>query len=491
MNDQVKADQSAGQPAQKAGERPHDPKFPQKFLDFMASGWGPADVSVSELEQARWHRLHRERLSAVFPGETLIVPTGEEKVRANDTFFRFRASSDFAWLTGDLDPEGVLVMTPSGSGHDAVLYRRPRKGTDSDEFFRSAKYGELWIGRRFGLEETATRLGVETKDVEELDGLLSSLKRDKVRVLRDVDAAIDARFEDQERDKELAVAIGELRLVKDEWELAQLQQAVDATVRGFEDVARILPKDGSINERLLEGVFHTRARFEGNGLGYDSIVGAGAHATTLHWIENTGATRPGELILMDMGVENNNLYTADVTRTLPVSGQFSPLQRQVYDIVHASQEAGIQTIKPGAKFADVHEACMRVLAEGLYDLGILPETVEEAMQPDSMLYRRWTLHGFGHMLGLDVHDCAQSRPENYHKGELKEDFVLTVEPGLYFQANDELVPEELRGVGVRIEDDVRVTADGCENLSEGLPRKAEDVESWLAEQREAGPRLPQ
>jgi len=479
------------------GERPHDPKFPEKFLEFMRSGWGPSDLDVTERDGAPYWARRREAVSAAFPGETLVVPTGAEKVRANDTHFRFRAGSDFAWLTGDLDPEGVLVLHPSGSGHEAVLYRRPRKGTDSDEFFRSAKYGELWIGRKNSLSETATLLGVECRDVEGLDGVLDGLKRSQVRVLRGVDPAIDARFEAERaegaaptRDGELAAVLSELRLTKDAWELAQLQDAIDATVRGFEDVARILPSAGSIPERLIEGVFGMRARVEGNGIGYDSIVGAGSHATTLHWITNDGRTSPGELILMDMGVENDNLYTADVTRTLPVSGAFTPLQRQVYEIVHASQQAGMDVIKPGTEFQEIHQTCMRVLAEGLADLGVLPVSVDEALEKDSLVYRRWTLHGFGHMLGLDVHDCAASRPEHYYRGRVQEDYVLTVEPGLYFQANDELVPEELRGVGIRIEDDVRVTAEGCENLSAGLPRSAEDVERWLAAQREAGPRLP-
>ncbi|MCD0444672.1 aminopeptidase P family protein [Glycomyces sp. A-F 0318] len=479
----------------KSGERPHDPKFPEKFLDFMRTGWGASDLDVAELPQAAYTARRREAVSAAFPGETVVVPSGAEKTRSNDTFFRFRAGSDFAWLTGDLDPEGVLVLHPNGAGHDAVLYRRPRKGTDSDEFFRSAKYGELWIGRKHSLEETSVRLGVEVRDVDRLEGELTGVERGKARVLRGFDAALDGRFAAEEadgglsRDGELAAVLSELRLVKDAWELAQLQDAVDITVRGFEDVARVLPADGPIPERVLEGVFAARSRVEGNGLGYDSIVGAGSHATTLHWITNDGATAPGELILMDMGVENDHLYTADVTRTLPVSGTFTPLQRQVYDIVHASQQAGMDAVRPGAGFQDIHQACMRVLAEGLKDLGVLPGSVEEALDKDSLIYRRWTLHGFGHMLGLDVHDCANSRPEHYYKGAVQEDFVLTVEPGLYFQANDELVPEELRGVGIRIEDDVRVTTDGCENLSAGLPRSAEDVEAWLGEQREAGPRL--
>jgi Xaa-Pro aminopeptidase len=486
----------------KSGERPHDPQFPEKFLKFMRTGWGATELDVAEREQAAYTARRREAVSAAFPGETVVVPTGAEKVRSNDTFYRFRANSDFAWLTGDYDPEGVLVLHPNGAGHDAVLYRRPRKGYDSDEFFRSAKYGELWIGRKRSLEETSVELGIEVRDVDRLEAELKGLERGKVRVLRGFDAGLDAQFvsevaaKDAEgrpqltRDGELAAVLSELRLVKDAWEIAQLQEAVDITVRGFEDVARILPSSGSIPERTLEGVFGLRSRVEGNGLGYDSIVGAGSHATTLHWITNDGRTTPGELILMDMGVENNHLYTADVTRTIPVSGAFTPLQRQVYDIVLASQQAGMDVIKPGTEFQEIHRTCMRVLAEGLKDLGVLPGTVEEAMDKDSLVYRRWTLHGFGHMLGIDVHDCANSRPEHYYRGAVREDYVLTVEPGLYFQPNDELVPEELRGVGIRIEDDVRVTAEGGENLSAGLPRTANDVESWLAAQREAGPRLP-
>ena len=155
-----------------------------------------------------------------------------------------------------------------------------------------------------------------------------------------------------------------------------------------------------------------------------------------------------------------------------------------------SQQAGIDTIRPGVKYDDVHQACMRVLAEGLRDLGLLPVSVDEAMDPECTFYRRWTLHGFGHMLGLDVHDCARARKERYREGTLDEGYVVTVEPGLYFQPEDELVPPELRGIGVRIEDDVLVTAQGADVLSAGLPRTADDVEAWLAAQRAAGPRLP-
>lgn len=477
---------------EKKGTESHDPAYPEKFLQFMRTGWSDTELPVTLRAEAPNHAKRRAALSAAFPGETLVIPSGHEMVRANDTDFPYRPGSDFVYLTGEHDPESVLVLRPNGSGHDAVLYVRPRSPRDTDEFFKDRRYGELWIGRRHTLREKSAELGIETAHLDTLAGVLDDLAPGRTRVLRGLDPHVDGlvRATAPERDRELAHTISEMKLVKDEWEIAQLQDAIDATVRGFEDVARIIPADRPISERLIDGVFGLRARHDGNTVGYSSIVGAGSNATVLHWIRNDGRTTPGELLLLDMGVENRNLYTADVTRTLPVSGTFTPLQRQVYDIVHASQQAGMDFIKPGVKFADVHTTCMRVLAEGLHDLGILPVSVDEAMSKESTIYRRWTLHGFGHMLGIDVHDCAHARHEKYKDGALDEGYVLTVEPGLYFQPEDELVPAELRGVGIRIEDDVLVTKDGAVNLSAGLPRTSTEVESWFATQREAGPRLP-
>ncbi|BCB78519.1 aminopeptidase P family protein [Phytohabitans flavus] len=470
----------------------HDPDYPEKLLEFMRTGWRNDPMPVPERPQAGHHARRRAALSSAFPGEIIVVPTGHERVRANDTNHPFRPGSDFAWLTGDYDPGSVLVLHPGGEG---VLYTETRASRDSDEFFRS-RQGELWVGRRQTLGEKATELGIQTAAKSELTSALADLPPGRTRVLRGVDHVVDAGVQPYDtdepgtRDGEVAQVIAELKLVKDEWELAQLRAAIEATVRGFEDVARVLPADRAVSERLIEGVFALRARHDGNGVGYSSIVGAGAHGTILHWTHNHGATLPGELLLMDMGVEGHHLYTADVTRTVPISGTFTPLQRQVYDIVYESQQAGIDSIKPGVNFKDVHQACMRVLAEGLHALGILPVSVDEAMDKESTLYRRWTLHGFGHMLGTDVHDCARARKEKYREGQLDEGYVLTVEPGLYFQPEDELVPAELRGIGIRIEDDVLITQEGAIVLSNGLPRSSDEVEAWLAAQREAGPRLP-
>ncbi|MFI7543364.1 aminopeptidase P family protein [Actinoplanes sp. NPDC049599] len=490
------AEQSEGTTPSEPKTESHDPDFPEAFLQFMRGGWRDDALGVTPRPETPNYAKRRAALSDAFPGETLIIPSGTEKVRANDTDYPFRPASDFVYLTGDSDPGSVLVLRPSGSGHDAVLYSHQRSSKETDEFFRS-RDGELWVGRRHTLAEKSTELGLETAPWGELGPSLADCAPARTRVLRGHDANVDRAIlayepdPRQRRDRALAGVISELKLVKDEWEITQLQDAIDATVRGFEDVARILPADRGVKERLLEGVFGLRARTDGNDVGYGSIVGAGAHATILHWVRNTGVTKPGELLLMDMGVEGRTFYTADVTRTLPVSGTFTPLQRQVYDIVHASQQAGMDAIRPGVKFKDVHLTCMRVLAEGLKDLDLLPVSVDEAMSEESTVYRRWTLHGFGHMLGIDVHDCSAARKETYRDGTLGEGYVLTVEPGLYFQPEDELVPEELRGIGIRIEDDVVVTADGCRNLSAGLPRSSDEVEAWLAAQREAGPRLPE
>jgi Xaa-Pro aminopeptidase len=481
------------EPFAEDGSRPYDVEYPEVFRELMRQGWLEAAVPVTPHPAVGDFARRRAALAAAVPGEFLVVPAGRAKIRNNDTFFPFRPGSDFLWLTGEVEASSVVILDPDGG---ATLYLRPHGDRDNDAFYRNAAHGELWVGRRPTLTEKTESLGIRAADLAELPEALAGLAPARTRVLRGLDPVVDAavrrwdRGEAGARDTELAAVLSELRLPKDPWEIDQIQQAVDATVRGFEDVARILPADRGISERLIEGIFGLRARHDGNGLGYSSIVGAGAHATVLHWAHNDGVTVPGELLLMDMGVEGRTLYTADVTRTVPVNGRFSPLQREIYELVYRSQEAGIAALQPGVMYADVALACNRVLAEGLYDLKLLPCSVDEALEKENMSYRRWTLHGFGHMVGLDVHDCAAARKEHYREGTVETDYVITVEPGLYFQTDDEMVPEELRGIGVRIEDDVLVTSSGPVNLSAGLPRAPAEVEAWLAAHRDAGPRLP-
>ncbi|MDN5896989.1 MAG: aminopeptidase P family protein, partial [Nocardioides sp.] len=381
------------------------------------------------------------------------------------------------YFSGNQTSDAVLVLDGSAGG-DAVLYARPRSSRESDEFFRDRQYGELWAGRRPSLHELSASLGLPCRHIDDLPAELA--KTGKTRVLRGLDRTVDSLVSpDEGRDREFAQVASEMRLVKDEWELGELAEACDITTLGFEDSVRDWGNVLKYGERWIEGTFFRRARAMGNDIGYDSIVGGGKHATTLHWIENTGPVTPGELLLLDMGVEGRNLYTADVTRTLPINGSFTPLQRDLYNLVHDAQKAGIEAIRPDAPFLAAHLAAMRVLATGLGDMGLLPVSVEEALDPESKVYSRWTLHGTSHMLGLDVHDCGSAAPDVYPKGDLREGMVLTVEPGLYFQEDDLLVPEELRGIGIRIEDDIVVTENGWRNLSDSLPRTASGVEEWM------------
>jgi Xaa-Pro aminopeptidase len=228
----------------------------------------------------------------------------------------------------------------------------------------------------------------------------------------------------------------------------------------------------------VEGIFNLRARVEGNDVGYGTIAASGSHACVLHWTRNDGPLVPGDLLLLDAGVEGHTLYTADITRTLPLSGKFSKEQREIYELVLEAQEQAIQAVKPGNDFMEPNRVAMRVLARGLETLGIL-ESAEEALKDEHQFYKRYSLHNVSHMLGLDVHDCAQARQEAYKYGKLQPGMVLTVEPGLYFQTDDLTVPRRYRGIGVRIEDDVVVTARGCKVLSSKIPRTAKDVEAWM------------
>ncbi|MEU9315675.1 aminopeptidase P family protein [Streptomyces sp. NPDC048295] len=447
----------------------------------MKSGWADTELhGLEPIAQAAHTAARRAALSARFPGERLVIPAGNLKTRSNDTEYAFRASTEYAYLTGDQTQDGVLVLEPAEDGHEATIHLLPRSNRENGEFWLDGQ-GELWVGRRHSLAEAEQLLGIPAKDVRELPAALTEATG-PVRNVRGHDAGIEAALTDKvtaERDEELRVFLSEARLVKDAFEIAELEKACDATARGFEDVVKVLDRAEATSERYIEGTFFLRARIEGNDIGYGSICAAGPHATTLHWVRNDGPVRSGELLLLDAGVETNDLYTADVTRTLPINGTFTPLQRKIYDAVYEAQEAGIAAVRPGADYRDFHDAAQRVLTEKLVEWGLLGDlSVDKVLELG--LQRRWTLHGTGHMLGMDVHDCAAARTETYVNGTLEPGVCLTVEPGLYFQTDDLTVPEEYRGIGVRIEDDILVTEDGNRNLSDKLPRRADEVEEWMA-----------
>ncbi|WP_404442308.1 aminopeptidase P family protein [Microbacterium marinum] len=441
--------------------------FPRGFLDTISEGWAERPESTPpQRAQAPYANARRAAVSAAFPGRRLVIPAGSYKQRSNDTDYPFRAHSAFAHLTGwaaDAVPDSVLVFDPTDDGHDVTLYLRERADRTTTEFYADATIGEFWIGPRPSLAGVAADLGLATAHV---DGFAAS----------EADLVLD-------EDDDLTRFVSEMRLVKDPFEIAQMRLAVDTTARGFDDIVAELPRiiDTPRGERAIEGVFHLRARTDGNGEGYDTIAASGPHACYLHWTRNDGAVVPGDLVLIDAGVEVDSLYTADITRTLPVSGTFSPIQRKIYETVLEAADAAFRIARPGVRFRALHEAAMEVIAARVSEWGLLPVTAAEALDADrGGQHRRYMVHGTSHHLGIDVHDCAQARREMYYDGELQPGMVFTIEPGLYFQIDDLTVPEEYRGIGVRIEDDILMTESGPVNLSADIPRTADDVEAWIA-----------
>ena len=494
----IVADRSAPAQAENDELPNRQTPFSEPFKQFIPQGWAPyPDELPAALSATAFAPARRAALSEQFPGDRLVIPAGELSVRSNDTDYRFRPHSAFAHLTGlgtDREPGAVLVLEPTDAGHDATLYFKPRAPRTDREFYADARYGEMWVGQRESLAEMQALTGLACEPIDRLtDALAKNAGATRVLIVADADAQLTGQLAGQRTalgladeaaaDTALSVALSELRLVKDDFEIEQMRVACDVTADGFEAVVAALPEAvrRGRGERWVEGVFGLHARHAGNAIGYETIAAAGDHANTLHWIRNDGDLAMGDLLLLDAGVELDSLYTADITRTLPVGGRFTPAQRKVYDAVLAAQEAGMAAARPGAKFSDVHAAAIRVIAEHLHDWGLLPVSVEQSLDPEQGgHHRRWMVHGTSHHLGIDVHDCAQARQQNYRDGELRRGMVITVEPGLYFKSTDLLVPEELRGIGVRIEDDVLITEYGCENLSARLPRTAHEVEAWMA-----------
>ena len=492
-----------------------------EFRAFVASGWAPRRTDLPErTEVAPYAAERRAAVSAAFPGERLVIPAGGLKVRSNDTDYVFRPHSAFAHLTGlggDREADAVLVLEPTGGtggggdgdtpGHEAILYFRPLAGRDTDEFFGDSRYGEFWVGARPTIEDIEAELGITARHIDEFaDAVAKDAGQLGIRVVREADPAVavavdKARAEaadaagtataeqrveaEHEADDELSSFLSHLRMIKDEWEIEEMRSAIEGTHRGFEAVIADLPEAirRGRGERWVEGVFGLHARHHGNGVGYDSICASGDHANTLHWIKNSGEITEGDLLLLDAGVEVDSLFTADITRTLPVSGTFSEAQRRIYDAVYAAQEAGIAACKPGnrvqrhprRRHPGHRRAPPRVgpAARGHRRRGHarqgarpVPPPVDGARHEPPPRPRRPRLrarharavHGRGARAGDDPHRRA----------------------GPLLQGRRPARPAEFRGNGVRIEDDILITEDGCENLSAAMPRTADDVEAWIA-----------
>ncbi|MEY4321792.1 MAG: hypothetical protein RL167_520, partial [Actinomycetota bacterium] len=351
----------------------------QKFLDYIASGWAENKAgAVDQAAVAPYAAARRQKLAQAFAGKVIAIHAGSMQVRSNDTDFRYRPHSAFSHLTGwgsAAVADSILVVDARSTETHSVLYFRESAGRDSDEFFANPAIGEFWVGARPGLESVSQLLGLETRSLSKFDGDFE--KELAGGNLLNLETAEVAEF------------LSELRLVKDSFEIEQMRQAVAATELGFKEIRANLDKAQTIErgERVVETAFFSAARLHGNDLGYDTIAAAGAHACTLHWIQNDGPVRAGELILVDAGVEIDSLYTADITRTLPISGKFSEVQKKVYEAVLEAADAVFAIAKPGIKFHELHDAAMKVIARKTAEWGLLPVTADESLEKENQHHR--------------------------------------------------------------------------------------------------------
>ena len=430
------------------------------FLEFMKTGWSETPTEVFPDKEANEAAANRRvQLMEAFPDDLILIPASVAAVRSNDTNYRYRPSTEFTQLTnwGSQTVEGSLLVLDS-KNNECTLFMRPSADKDSDEFFANSEIGEFWVGPRPDLQQVAALLNIETADINKFDAEKKYLSLEN----------------------ELLVQfLSEQRIIKNQWEINQISKAVEATEIGFENLIASIPRASARGERLLETAFFEKARLLGHDLGYETIAASGNHANILHWTKNNGDIVSGDLVLVDAGVEIDSLYTADITRTLPISGKFETHQREIYEVVLEAADAAFAVCKPGNLFRDMHNEAMKVIARHCERWGILPVSAEDSLLPENQHHRRWMVHGTGHHLGLDVHDCAQARKEMYLDTELKPGMVFTIEPGLYFHKNDSLAPANFKGIGVRIEDNVAITDNGYDWLSKSIPRTVSEVESWM------------
>jgi Xaa-Pro aminopeptidase len=423
----------------------------------------------------------RQRLLDRLGPGLLILPTAKSALRNGDVGYEFRPGSDFWYLTGFPEPDAVLVAWREGRGHRSVLFVRPRD-----------PQREIWDGKRFGVRGAVRTFGVDRAlPIGELWRELPKLLEGHERVFHRL--GVDAEFDD----KLLAVArraatarrrrnppahpafvdplpaLAELRLHKDRDEIAILERAAAVTAAGH--VAAMAAARPGRFEYEVQAVLEARFRESGSPRnGYPSIVASGANACILHYHDNDRRMRAGDLLLIDAGAEVDG-YTADVTRTFPVGGRFGDAQRAVYSVVLAAQKAGIRAARPGAAWDAPHKACVRALTKGLVALGALRGAPAKLIAKET--YKRFYMHGTSHWLGMDVHDVGSYEDADGKPARLREGMVLTVEPGLYFGSRERRVRKELRGIGVRIEDDVLVTRAGPRVLTAAVPKEIGAVEA--------------
>ena len=437
-------------------------------------------------QDAREHARRRKQLMRRIGSDAVaIIPSAFEVVRARDTHYRFRQNSDFQYLTGFPEPEAIAVLVPGRKGANGngefVLFVRRRD-----------KEREIWDGRRAGPEGAVERYGAdEAYNIDELESELPRLLagRETVHYTRGEYAELDAEIAGVMRHLRevsrrgatapttivaLETTLHEMRLIKSKAEIALMKKAADVSARAHVRAMKAT-RPGRYEWQVMAEI-HSEFEVEDMQPGYGSIVGGGDNACILHYTENNMLLRDGDLLLIDAGGEYRG-YTADITRTFPVNGKFSAAQQAVYEVVLEANKQTIKTLKAGTSAGKPHDVATRILTEGLVELGLLKGDVKTLIAEGRQ--RQFYMHGTGHWLGMDVHDVGRYRLGGKYR-PFEPGMIMTVEPGLYIAPGTEGVDEKYWGIGIRVEDDVLVTADGPEVLTTGVPKEIKDIEALMA-----------
>ncbi len=433
------------------------------------------------ISKSEFARRRKNFMSLMEPNSIAIIPSAKEQLRSRDTEFPFRQDSDFHYLSGFDEPESVLVLIPGRKHGQFVMFCR-----DSDTEM------ELWHGYRAGLEGVcAIHAADDAFPIGDIDDILPGLIEGRERIYYSMGRSVEfdqqiMSWVNRIRRKEASGAVppGEftdldhmlhdLRLVKSAAEQRLLRRA-GAITAGAHIRAMQHCKPGVYEYQLEAELTHEFARLGARHPAYPSIVGSGDNACTLHYVQNSARMRDGDLVLVDAGCEFE-YYASDVTRTFPVNGRFTGQQRAIYELVLKAQIAAIEAIAPGNHWNQAHDATVQVITEGLVALGLLKGKVATLIERQA--YRDFYMHRAGHWLGLDVHDVGNYRVADEWR-VLEPGMVMTVEPGIYISPHNKKVAKAWRGIGVRIEDDVVVTAQGCEVITAGAPKTVAEIESLM------------
>lgn len=439
------------------------------------------------INRQEYARRRKALMSQMEPNSIAILPAAPVYIRNRDVEHNYRQDSDFQYLTGFPEPEAVAVLIPGREHGEYVLFCREKD-----------KERELWDGYRAGQEGAISEYAADDAfPISDIDDILPGLIEGRERVYYAMGANQEfdrrltgwinvirskARLGAQPPNEFVALdhLLHDLRLYKSAAEIKVMQAAGDISAEAHIRAMQVC-QPGMYEYQLEAELQHTFMRHGSRAPAYQSIVAAGRNACILHYTENTSQIRDGDLILIDAGCELDH-YASDITRTFPANGRFSAEQRAIYDIVLAAQQEAFEQIAPGKHWNESHEATVRVIVSGLIDLGLLKGTVDEVIANES--YRRFYMHRAGHWLGMDVHDVGDYRVGGEWR-VLEPGMVMTVEPGIYIAPDDDSVPKKWRGIGVRIEDDVVVTRNGCDVLTSKVPKEADEIEQLMAAARES------